>query len=281
MTEDATADSSVCLHDMTAVVENVTPSRAKEFLSKSRGNRSIRYMRVEKYVIDQREGRWHLSPHGLCFDVDGYFCDGHHRCHAVIKSGITQRFLICRNVALEMLPYIDAGLPRSARDALAMAGLGDYSPDLITTARCLDAFPTGPAKKYMAPADILPTIHAHAEALSFSCTLFRSHSAGISRAVRVLVAKAWYYEDADRLSEFAKALCSGLVANAEEDCAAIVYRNFLLRNSKLGGVGMTAEKERYRKGQVALDAFARRDTITKLYGTEKDLYPLPHADDSE
>jgi len=258
---------------MYARVTEITPEAARSFLSKSRGNRTSRKGRVKKYASDMKAGRFYLSPHGLCFDVEGKFIDGHHRCEAIIEADKPVAMLVVHDVPLEVLPFLDSGLPRSARDALAMAGIGDYSANLVTCAKSIELFPERSQLSYIDPDQVMKLIDQYGEALTFSCENFRSHSPGISRAIRALVARAWYTSEVTRLQEFCEVAKSGIVSDPSTDNAAIVYRNFLLSTSKAGS-GHQTESERYRKGQTCLRAFLDRKSMTKCYGTMEDLFPL-------
>ena len=70
-----------------------------------------------------------------------------------------------------------------------------------------------------------------------------------------------------RLEEFCVVLKTG-VMQQPADCAAVVFRNYLLRTTK-----KSYEHDRYKKGQAALLAFLDKEKITKLYRCEEDLFP--------
>lgn len=258
---------------MFGAIEAVSPQLAKSYLEKSRGNRDIRRARLEKYSSDMRNGRFYLSPHGLCFDVEDKFVDGHHRCWAIVETGVSVPMFVVRGVPLEALPFLDGGLPRSARDALAMAGKGDFKADMVTVARSLESFPTSAVAQKVDPVDILDVIERNSESLAFACEQLAKHSTGVTRAVRALVARAWRHCDSDRLSEFCSVLKTGQAVDAKGDSAAVTYRNYLIREARSGS-GMMLELEKYRKGQACLRAFLKREPMLRCCGTEADIFPL-------
>ena len=250
----------------------VTPELAKQCLSRSKGNRPIRKSRLEKYCRARRNGQWLLTHQGFAFDTTGTFIDGHHRCQMIIETGMATDFLVVKEVHPDAAKYIDAGLPRNARDAIAMAGLGDYGYDLITVCKCICDVPVRIHALDLNTDEILLRLDTHAEAINFACKAFKSSPAGISRATRTLIARAWPYIDSERLLEFAHILRTGEPKTMPDDQAAITFRNFLLASTR--NAGEHCELVRYRKGQTALNAFAKRQPLSKIYGTEKDLYPL-------
>lgn len=264
------------METMTGKIEVVSPDDARIYIASSLGNRALRKVRVSKYATDMRENRWMLMPHGLCFCQD-HLCDGHHRCAAVIEANVSVVMYVVRNVPRDALPYLDCGMPRNASDALRMAGQGEYTTALLSCARAFEVFPHEESRRqYQPPADLLPIIERHAEALDFGCSVLRQRSAGISRAARILLGRAWYTADRKRLEEFAACLISGVPQDPKDDIAAITYRNFLLTVPRANGMS-SIECERYRKGQTALAAFLRREGKCKLYGTEVDMFPIPNC----
>lgn len=257
---------------MTFGIEAVSPQIAAEFLSCSGGNRKPRKSRLEKYCRSRRANQWILTHQGLAFDWNGRFLDGHHRCMMIIETGLTTDFVVFRNLNPEAAKYIDCGLPRNAHDALAMAGLGDYGCDLLSVCRCFECAPLRMCSRDLTTDEILETLERNAEPIQWACNALKGSQTGISRATRTLLARAWKYHDTERLEEFAEILRTGVPKSVVEDQAAITFRNFLTASASRAGE--RNEIDRYRKGQTALDAFCARKPLTKVYGTEKDLFPV-------
>lgn len=255
-------------------VELCTPEWAQASLNKSAGNRSIRSARLAMYCRERRDGRWGLTHQGIAFGTDGRLYDGHHRCEMIVATGMDTPFFVFRNLDPTLAKFIDSGLPRCARDAFKMAGVGDYSNQLLSVARSYTAWPSG-SHQATSRQHILDVIEEYAEALNFACEGLARHSAGVSRAVRGLVARAYWHVDKVRLQEWCAILNSGIPVDPNADCAAITYRNYLLRTCK--NCGTQLEMDRYEKGQTMLESFLARKPATKCYGSEKDLYPLTGA----
>lgn len=258
---------------MTGRVEEITPQLATAYYQMSGGNRNERPYRIESYARDMLNGRWAVTHQGLVFDANGVLRDGHHRLKAIIKAGIPVRMFVVRGIHPDSCKYIDAGLPRSARDAFRMAGVGEYSEQLVSTARVFKWLPQL-MDQAMTRDEIHDVIEQYSESLVFSCEALKGIPC-ISRTVRGLVARAWYHVDHKRLEEFVNVIRTGMPVseNANDDRAAITFGRLLMSNH--GHTGRTIELERYRKGQTCLDYFMRRESMVKVYGTDKDIFPLP------
>lgn len=253
-------------------IEQITPELAKKYLSMSAGNRQIRKSRIDRYCRDRLSGNWHLTHQGIAFDTQGKLRDGHHRLHMVVLTGLPTPFAVFRNVREDGLALIDAGLSRSPSDALSMGDKGKYSFEYLSLARNFKAFPKHKAFD-LTPDELLVEIAQYKPAFDFAMQCLPGKISGVSRATRCLIARAYYHADRVRVHEFCRILATGMPENPKEDAAAIVLRNYLLATASQSGPHL--ELERYWKGQSALSYFVRRETITRVYGTDDDLYPIP------
>jgi len=82
-------------------VEKITPAKARLFLDKrdAEHQRKIRPGLVSSYTASMKAGHWVLSPDPICFDDKGRLINAQHRLSAVIESGTTQEFMVCRGLA--------------------------------------------------------------------------------------------------------------------------------------------------------------------------------------
>lgn len=253
---------------------HVSPEKAKQWIDLSGGNRKIRERRVHCYARDMKNGKWHFTHQGFAFNADGQLVDGHHRAYAIMASGVSIWALVVRGLTKDACIALDGGLPRSAKDAMFIAGKGNYQDDLISVARVFSLLPETAkcGRDQMSVDEVECVIEEHAEALSFACQATKGVD-GASRGSRCLIARAYYHCDRERLSEFCEVLKSGMPVQGEIDSAAIVYSRFLIRTKRHGS---TMEEERYRKGQTCLMAFMERKPMEKVYGTNADLFPIPN-----
>ena len=106
--------------EVKAWVELITPERAKELLLSSQGNRKIKSHAVESYARDIRQGNWAVINNGIAIDKNGNLMDGHHRCHAIISTGIPVSMLVVYGVDRNDMAKIDRGRARLVGDILAI-----------------------------------------------------------------------------------------------------------------------------------------------------------------
>jgi hypothetical protein len=100
-------------------VETMTPAKAEEILNQCNfGNRKLRLSVVEKYSLMMRRGDWHLSPEAIVISNTGKLLNGQHRLSAVVKSGVSVRFLTIRGPSDDVFSVLDRGAVRSTSDAL-------------------------------------------------------------------------------------------------------------------------------------------------------------------
>jgi hypothetical protein len=234
-------------------------------------NRGMRRHRLDSICRDIRNGNYVLTHQGIAFDCNGNFVDGQHRCMAVITTGIPIPVFIFRGLPKSAIKHLDGCLPRSIVDSLRLADSGDFSNATVSVARYFEIAPSFHRSTQFTPDEIVMLIRAHWEGISFQEDSLSSHH-GITRGVRVLIARAYYHAPENRLREFCRMLVTGLIDDPRSDSAAVGYRNFLLKLK--GQTGGLLEEERYEKGQSALRAFLSSTPLGKIYREEDDLYPV-------
>lgn len=257
--------------------EMISPGLAMKYLETSRGNRNIRPRTVAGYVDDILAGRHQKIHAGLAFDAEGRLADGHHRLHAVVKAGVAVKMFVVRGLTADAVKVLDAGLPRSSRDAFHMAGAGDYSEAEISTARCIEFLPAAErpaAKNHLSRQELLDVIDRHHEAITWAVARLE-RVAGSSRGVRACVARAYYHVDRERLAQFCGVVKTGLPMSfpAAEDVAAVSFSRWLASTRGLSGRNLEIEK--YRKCTTCILAFLERRPMARVYGCDTDQFPLP------
>lgn len=96
------------------LIVDVSPEMASDWLEKSnKKNRRISDKRVAAYS----RIRWVATPMAtpICWSVEGFLMNGHHRLLGVKESNRTGEFLVCWDVPTEHLMYGDIGMNRTAR----------------------------------------------------------------------------------------------------------------------------------------------------------------------
>lgn len=98
----------------------VTPEMAQYWLSKSKGNRSLKQMtKLLEYKKDMLRGAWLYNGDSIRFSEDGVLLDGHHRLTACSETNVS---FVCDVVVVpaESIHTIDRGAVRSEADSLVM-----------------------------------------------------------------------------------------------------------------------------------------------------------------
>lgn len=107
---------------MTAAVETVRPSTAREWLTHNTRNRNWRPDRIVQYAHDMRVGNWHMTGEPIKFAYTGRLLDGQQRLMAVVDANVEVDFLVVRGLAENAQRHMDSGAARTAGDALRLDG---------------------------------------------------------------------------------------------------------------------------------------------------------------
>lgn len=101
-----------------ARVVEVTPDMAQHLVDAANfGNRKLKPSVVSKYAKLMRDGDWKLSPETIAISKTGRLLNGQHRMHAIVKSGVTCRFLFATGFDDDVFGVLDRGAKRSISDA--------------------------------------------------------------------------------------------------------------------------------------------------------------------
>jgi len=250
----------------------VSPELAAQFLETSIGNRPINDKRVRRYVRSMLSGHWVVNNDDILFDYEGHLINGHHRLNAVIraKRSIEMSFKFGMD-RKSVLVTIDEGKSRSTLDVVHITGN-------TTTRMAVSAvgylFEQLNRKHLMPREQLLEEVQRHEEAAKFATQLKKSPFA--KNPVHAALMRAWYYYEGerDRLGQFIQIMESGIYANEEEDAGALKLRNLIIANPGCNRTG-TDRDQLYRKTEAAIQYFMDKKPVSKLYGNDHELFPLP------
>ncbi len=105
---------------LTCKHEEISHATAQKYLGQSAGNRRINNGYVLALAAAMETNKWDPDASEIVFDDSGELVDGHHRLHAVMRSGKTVRMLVKRGVNKAARGFIDTGRTRNIRDLFAM-----------------------------------------------------------------------------------------------------------------------------------------------------------------
>ena len=257
---------------MRAVQEKITPDIARRYLEKNKTNRSLRASVVDRFATDMRLGMWKETHQGIAFDVDGQLVDGQHRLSAIVKSETTQIITVTYGVPPESKSAVDNGFARYGVDVLYFAGNSVTKRYSAALRIFLNGVKNTGAGR-ISNTYLVVQNKKYGESIYFSDnSVFKVPGIG-QASVCAAIARAWYYVPELRLQEFCDLLNRGLIGDNKEDRTVIALRDFLL-NCRFSTTGSGAQSMIFLKTQRAIDAFARKEVLTKAVSAKDDLFPL-------
>jgi hypothetical protein len=269
---------------MDSIVEVVTPEKAAQYLSHcNRRNRPVRPLTVARYAADMDSGIWQLTGEPIIFGSDGILMDGQHRLHAVVKSGIAQRFLVVRGASPETFINLDNGAGRKVSDTTS------YTQPEVATGR---AMMRGARNSFLAPtnARLNQFVLAHDEAVRWAAGIMHMGGLKPGASVRGAMARAYGNVNQVRLDAFRYVLCTGRDEDgwaSPGDSAAHALRDELAGVVRHRGPGYSARRTHlstmhiYRMTEVAIEKFIENQEVKRLRVPKgfKEMFPI--AEDSE
>lgn len=114
---------------------DITPAMAKEMLTYNENgellNRPCSATTVRKYAQLMKSGLWGVNGRGtsepIIFSDKHRLLSGQHRLHAVVESGVTQRFLVVFGEPDGNFAFIDQGRRRTSSDIFAINRVPNYA----------------------------------------------------------------------------------------------------------------------------------------------------------
>jgi hypothetical protein len=252
---------------------NVDAILAKKFLEYNLDNRKLRPSVVSKYASDMRAGNWRMTPTTICFDRDGKLGNGQHTLNAIVSSGQSQRLLIAYNVPRESIAMMDVGLNRTFQDIAHFVGKDLDSPCAAIAKIMKYGYPANGSKSSLSFETVYGVYEHHKNAIDFAiATTNNVKVTGINAITRSVVAMAWYSQNHERLLEFMNCLKTGVI-NGKGDIAAAKLRDLFMKGGL--SVGGSQRLEMFQKTKSALEHFIDRKPVSKIYGTDRNVFPYP------
>lgn len=229
---------------LTGAWEFITPEKAKTYLDCKAPNRSLSSHTVKKYASDMKARAWIEKNHqGLAFDSSGRLIDGQHRCAALIQSGLPGLWMmVFRGVSEDVKLVLDQMRARSVHDSISLAFNGEFPKKISIFAgaalRSISQIWDGSQPTTSEVASFLKKYESELqEVASFPYIIPGTKYFGILPVMAVIF-RGLFFIEKNRLKAFCEVLGSGIPKNAQEDGAALMYRNFLIRRPsyrKAGG----------------------------------------------
>lgn len=256
--------------------ELVTPELAALYLANQERNRTVTQAYVKRIADDILNGRWQEEGDPLKFSEQGKLIDGQHRLNAVIEADKPQKFVVVRGYKKDSMAVLDIGKARSAAHVGQITGL-DMNQ---THTACINGLDLPLWNTPISVSRILEIFDLYNSGIVFACQhIPETKLVKPTAPMRALIAKAFYYEDHQRLLEFLTTFCTGHAQDAIRDSSAITLRNNWESQKDQGKetLGNSKRIEWYLKCQASLNYFLKGIEIKKMSKPVKifDRYPLP------
>lgn len=255
-------------------VIQVSPELAKTFLSRNlESNRKLNQARIKSYVKRMHLGEWKLSE-PLKFNANGDLFDGQHRLHAVIAANISVPFVVLKGYPIESMSCVDIGMTRSLANVAAIEGI-HITPLQAGIAVVMQSTITRLASAALnTPQERINLYLHHKEAVDLASRV-AGKSSITHASIRAAIAKAYYYEDRERLVQFIRVLDTGFPVNGLEDNAAIAMRTIFIRGKQTKSNAGDGRLVLFRQALTAVKLFCKGKDTKVIREAGKDLYPLP------
>jgi hypothetical protein len=263
---------------MTMELIEVNPKMAQQFLNSMRKNRNPRIRKVEYLTKQMIDGEFHPTHHALGFDSHGRMFDGQHRMLALIKSGKTLPFWICKNVPDKSMPYCDKNVTRTIAQSLVIdCTIANKADARIAVVNSIWTYPYS-----LSHGSDLPTIEetkkilsTYEEEIEYVLSMLSSNERnGIRTApVRACVARAMKYVDKSKIDRFCQLLKDPSEQISSEESAPtklVLY----CANDPTKWATESSRKDLYCRTQRAMKAFVEKEKLGVLKPIYEDLYPL-------
>lgn len=260
---------------MHTITESITPNQARLYLQLNTRNRPLKKGVVDQYAKDMKAGNWRLTHQGIAFGENNELLDGQNRLHAIIQSGVTVLMQVSRMVPSDSQLVMDDHSKRSAGDALSLIRNEKIVSWHIAVIRGAVELTGGRNVKTarLTKNEMDKVFDTFRGPIDFLSRTMPTNERGVtSSPVKASVALAWFYvKDLARLEAFCDVLTGRTLAESGGDRAAVILREWLLRN---GMQSSDSRAEGFKKTQRAIVAFSERKDVGKLIGTSV-YFPWP------
>lgn len=272
MTQLDTIRGTTCFGKITTQWEFISQRTACLYLEANKGNRNFIQRYSDRLGIDLQSALWQTTHEGIAFSDTGKLIDGQHRLNAIAKTGVGVVMLVTRGLDEKAVEAINRGKLRTLAHALQISGYTYADNRTVAIARQMIAGVAGINSILITDALIKKFIDANLEAITFARSLNREKTG--PAAVAAAIARAYYHAQIERLARFPDAMSDTISRDNLQpgDASARVLKKSI---STIATTGWTAGLSIYRKTQNALRAYLDGRDLTKVYESDKDLFPLP------
>jgi hypothetical protein len=258
-------------------IVTITPEIAEEMLTHNSCNRGVSGQLVKKYADDMMSGNWDLTPQPIVFDKEGVLMDGQHRLMAVVRSGLSNRFVVCTGAPLTY--NIDVGRKRTILNQLQMKA-SVVPPELLKT------FILSVVRYYLyknvdhtrtpttqSVEQFIFTNHASLSQLIGCVNGKKIRGISIVPVQYALFMALQNGVEQETVARFYRLLVTGIGNGSQLDNMVLRHRNYLMSLSlRSNQKGSTFYDEVALKTQKVLSQYASNKPLQKIYTPKQDIY---------
>lgn len=254
---------------MWGTAKEIDPDKARQLNDIAPTQRPLRPRAVGRLVKEMQSGDFLLTHQGLAFDEHGKPLDGHHRCQAIVQSGVTVTLFCTFNVPRASFRKIDRNERRTIGDDFVQSGIvnqPNIGRALAAATRVVWTYDHGdnPAnEEYLADSADLEGVTAMHPMLVETVGWVTSRRMTVRMPPSVFAAFLTLFREVDNdlAMSFAEQIVTG--ENSRRGDPA-----FMLRESMINETNRKAGRQAFMYRIVrAWNAYYRNRSIAKLYGS--------------
>ncbi len=258
---------------MQLVIMEVTPEQAQTWLATKKRNRRQSPFVIRRYARMMEEGDWKASTNeSIAFNHEGQLIDGEQRLAAVIRYGKPVRMAI----AFGCETHVGIVRTRSTNDIAQIVFDEKLPKNAAAIVRVMHLNPN------MTPFEVMNAYHRHQVAVDYAASILKGcDERHIQVApVQAAIARAYKYFDEERLTNFCKALRTG-VMHYTIDVGPVQLAKWL-RNQADGKRNSMSPLQRMHCAEWVINQYMNNKAVKSTKSIkvpDTELFPLPPEND--
>jgi hypothetical protein len=234
---------------LSSKVETVTPTMAREMLSKNTNNRNMKSGIVKYYQAEIENGNWDVNGESIKIATDGTLLDGQHRLEAISRSGVAVDTFVVRGLNKDVFTTIDAGKSRNHGDYLKIAGHDGNTTTLAAAGRISMFFgedgvfrvgghgTAGKQGNRVSPEDMVVYVEKHPGLAESIAKIQKSVGKILPTSIAIGCHYIFSIIDMEKADDFFHLLCTGESLKVGNPVLALRNRLISLRGDGRAGEG--------------------------------------------
>ena len=250
---------------MYAIVETITPEKARVFLKGNTNNRNLNQHAVRKFASDIKNGLWQENGEAIVVAKDGTLKDGQHRLNAVCLANKPIRSLVVYDVDNTVTEF-DRGMNRTLPHLMQLNG---YSKKLqrTTVTGAINCLLRVSGHSHASDAQFFTVMSELQEQCMTMADLITSSAFSAKAGCFAAGVSALHFGmEEEIVRRFFRAVDTGFVDSSAQ-FAAVVARNYL--QGTAGSAGATSVSKCYSVMLQAIEDYTNAIPRKRAYDPNK------------